>query len=270
MCVFMLSSRLSLWSHSLHLKSFSLLCKHLMCLISFSLFARNFPHSPHSTPIASFSSSDNLQILSWLFIHGNLKFNPQLEHGWCLFSPCTYFVWTFSYPLDASHLEQMLQINLNFFVGGFGFLIHPGAWVLMCRFNLYLSICFLLHKLQTRDDPIRMKTEWNIIKHSHAGKESKSFIRHQHQHCMPDRQRHILHANLPKCCLFFRGCSLITSANIRGSWTPPPPSVSNGQHLAYPPSPFSSAFVSISPAPLLYYNFLRRLVYMTKWRTFMS
>ena len=116
MCVFMLSSRLSLWSHSLHLKSFSLLCTHLMCLISFSLFARNFPHSPHSTPIASFSSSDNLQILSWLFINETLKFNPQLEHGWCLFSPCTYFVWTFSCPLDVSHLEQMLQINLIFFL----------------------------------------------------------------------------------------------------------------------------------------------------------
>ena len=57
-------------------------------------------------------------------------------------------------------------------------------------------------------------------------------------------------------CIFFmlarqakkmqlRGCSHITSAKIRGSWTPPPPSVSNGQHLAYPPSPprqLSSAF----------------------------
>ena len=31
----------------------------------------------------------------------------------------------------------------------------------------------------------------------------------------------------------FRGCSHITSAKIRGSWTPPPPYVSNGQHLAY-------------------------------------
>ena len=31
-----------------------------------------------------------------------------------------------------------------------------------------------------------------------------------------------------------RGCSHITSAKIRGSWTPPPPLVSNGQHLAYP------------------------------------
>ena len=65
------------------------------------------------------------------------------------------------------------------------------------------------------------------------------------------------------------GCSHITSAKIRGSWTPPPPSVSNGQHLAYPPSPPrqqwsafglpplppSSAFVSICPMPLLYYNF---------------
>ena len=42
-----------------------------------------------------------------------------------------------------------------------------------------------------------------------------------------------------------RGCSHITSAKIRGSWTPPPPLVSNGQHLAYPPSPprqLSSAF----------------------------
>ena len=37
-----------------------------------------------------------------------------------------------------------------------------------------------------------------------------------------------------KCTL--RVCSHITSAKIRGSWTPPPPSVSNGQHLAYPPS----------------------------------
>ena len=42
-----------------------------------------------------------------------------------------------------------------------------------------------------------------------------------------------------------RGCSHITSAKIRGFLTPPPPSVSNGQHLAYPPSPprqLSSAF----------------------------
>ena len=41
-------------------------------------------------------------------------FNSQLEHGWCLFSSCTYFVWTFSCPLDASHLEQMLQRDLIF------------------------------------------------------------------------------------------------------------------------------------------------------------
>ena len=34
-----------------------------------------------------------------------------------------------------------------------------------------------------------------------------------------------------------RGCSHIMSAKNRGSYTPPPPSVSNGQHLAYPPSP---------------------------------
>ena len=80
----------------------------------------------------------------------------------------------------------------------------------------------------------------------------------------------------------FRECSHITSAKIRGSWTPPPPSVSNGQHLAYPPSPPrqqwsafglpplppSSAFVSICSTPLLYYNFLHRLVYMIKWRIF--
>ena len=63
-----------------------------------------------------------------------------------------------------------------------------------------------------------------------------------------------------------RCCSHITSAKIRGSWPPPPPPVSNGQHLAYPPLPPSSAigsiwlppssaFVSICPMPLLYYNF---------------
>ena len=81
-----------------------------------------------------------------------------------------------------------------------------------------------------------------------------------------------------------RGCSHIMSAKIRGSWTPPPPSVSNcnGQHLAYPPSPprqqwsafglpplpRSSAFVSICLMALLEYNFLRRLVYMIKWGIF--
>ena len=146
-----------------------------MCvfMVRFSLFARNFPHSPHSTMIASFSSSDNLQILSWLFIHETLMFNSQLEHGWCLFSSCTYFVWTFSCPLDASHLEQMLQRDLIFFVGGFGFLTHPGAWVLMCRFNLYLSICFLLHKLQTRDDPIQMSKVLYDISSSIACQTSK-------------------------------------------------------------------------------------------------
>ena len=66
-----------------------------------------------------------------------------------------------------------------------------------------------------------------------------------------------------------RGCSHITSAKNRGSYTPSPPSVSNGQHLAAPPSPLrqqwsafslpplppSSAFVSIFPPALLYYNF---------------
>ena len=36
--------------------------------------------------------------------------------------------------------------------------------------------------------------------------------------------------------LTLRGCSHITSAKNRGSYTPPPPSVSNGQHLTDPPS----------------------------------
>ena len=58
---------------------------------------------------------------------------------------------------------------------------------------------------------------------------------------------------------FVRGCSHTTSAKIRGFWTPPPPSVSNGHHLASPPSPPRqqlSAFglpplVSFCPMPLL-------------------
>ena len=37
--------------------------------------------------------------------------------------------------------------------------------------------------------------------------------------------------------LLNRGCSHITSAKNRGSYTPPPPSVSNGQHLPYPLPP---------------------------------
>ena len=45
------------------------------------------------------------------------------------------------------------------------------------------------------------------------------------------------------------GCSHITSAKIMGSWTPPPP---------------SSAFVSICPTPLLYYNFWCRLFCIIK------
>ena len=78
---------------------------------------------------------------------------------------------------------------------------------------------------------------------------------------------------------WIRGCSHITSAKNRGSYTPPPPSVSNGQHLADPPSPLrqqwsafslpplppSSAFVSIFPPALLYYNFRRRPFDMIKW-----
>ena len=32
------------------------------------------------------------------------------------------------------------------------------------------------------------------------------------------------------CTLWIRGCSHIMSAKIRGSWTPPPPSVGSGQH----------------------------------------
>ena len=50
-----------------------------------------------------------------------------------------------------------------------------------------------------------------------------------------------------------RGCSHITSAKNRGSYTPPPP---------------SSAFVSIFPPALLYYNFRRRLFDMIKWGIF--
>ena len=50
-----------------------------------------------------------------------------------------------------------------------------------------------------------------------------------------------------------RGCSHVTSAKIRGSWTPSPP-ISFRQHLPY--------------MTLLYFNFLRRLVYMIKWRIF--
>ena len=52
------------------------------------------------------------------------------------------------------------------------------------------------------------------------------------------------------------GCSHITSAKIRGSWTPLPPSVSNGQHLAYPPSPpcqLSSAFARHPFSPAVFY-----------------
>ena len=72
-----------------------------------------------------------------------------------------------------------------------------------------------------------------------------------------------------------RGCSHITSAKTRGSYTPPPPSVSNGQHLADPPSPlrqqwlaFSLPLVSIFPPALWYYNFRRRLFDMIKWGIF--
>ena len=79
-----------------------------------------------------------------------------------------------------------------------------------------------------------------------------------------------------------RGCSHITSAKNRGSYTPPPPSVSNGQHLADPPSPLrqqwsafslpplppSSAFVSIFPPAPLYYNFRRRIFDIIKWGIF--
>ena len=47
-----------------------------------------------------------------------------------------------------------------------------------------------------------------------------------------------------------RGCSHITSAKIRGSWTPPPPSVSNGQHLASPPSPPRQQWSAFGLPPL--------------------
>ena len=40
--------------------------------------------------------------------------------------------------------------------------------------------------------------------------------------------------------IHIKDCSYITSAKIRGSWTPPPPSVSNGQHL--PDAPFVLQF----------------------------
>ena len=52
------------------------------------------------------------------------------------------------------------------------------------------------------------------------------------------------------CSFSLRGCSHITSAKIRGSWTPPPPSVSNGQHLAYPPPPLVSNGQHLAYPPL--------------------
>ena len=81
---------------------------------------------------------------------------------------------------------------------------------------------------------------------------------------------------------YYRGCSHIMSAKNRGSYTPPPPAVSNGQHFADPPSPLrqqwsafslpplppSSAFVSIFSPALLYYNFRHRLFDMIKWGIF--
>ena len=47
-----------------------------------------------------------------------------------------------------------------------------------------------------------------------------------------------------------RGCSHITSAKFGGFQTPPPPLVSNGQHLPDPPS---SPIVSICQTPLSHY-----------------
>ena len=52
-------------------------------------------------------------------------------------------------------------------------------------------------------------------------------------------------------CLLDRGCSHITSAKNRGSYTPPPPSVSNGQHLAYPPSPLVSLRQHFPAGPIV-------------------
>ena len=57
------------------------------------------------------------------------------------------------------------------------------------------------------------------------------------------------------------GCSHITSAKIRGSWTP---SVSNGQHLAYPPSPprqLSSAFARRPFCTTILYVDLLNMIY---------
>ena len=45
------------------------------------------------------------------------------------------------------------------------------------------------------------------------------------------------HVKVKVSKILIRGCSHITSAK---TWTPPPPSVSNSQHLAYPPSPLVS------------------------------
>ena len=48
-----------------------------------------------------------------------------------------------------------------------------------------------------------------------------------------------------------RGCSHITSAKNRGSSPPPPPSVSNGQHLADPPSPLVSLRQHFPAGPIV-------------------
>ena len=71
-----------------------------------------------------------------------------------------------------------------------------------------------------------------------------------------------------KIIVLLRGCWHISSAKIRGSWTPPSPLCQQWSAFGLPPLPPSSAFVSICLTPLLYYYFLRRLVYMIKWRIF--
>ena len=78
-----------------------------------------------------------------------------------------------------------------------------------------------------------------------------SIVAYDHKHCEMLILILVKHVLVIMMVIVIGGCSHITSAKNRGSYTPlpppsamvsiwltpPPPSVSNGQHLAYPPSP---------------------------------
>ena len=168
--------------------------------------------------------------LSWGFYASSGRFNPSPLKG-SLSSAAVLFTHT---QVEWDVPVQLLRAPLLIlsFVPSLLEAIFSHAWVTgkakltSLHFDLHCPACIYCQYMSTNTKIYKFKIQVTI--------KVKLTLLHFDLNCHSIPNTAIIvntntHRNTN------RGCSHITSAKNRGSYTPPSPSVSNGQHLAYSP-----------------------------------